>query len=514
MPKALSYIRFSSTLQKQGDSLRRQNDLINKWILDNPDTPLSDLQFKDLGKSGFHGKHLDHGFGQLLAAIEKEIVVKGDILLVEAIDRLGRLEPSEMMELLMGIVNSGVTIITLEDGISYDKQAMREGGIYILSGKIQGAHAHSDKLSKRIKASWDNKRKKAEDGLGVNRKSFWYITKDKHGKYNQITPKDKVLVTKIYTMYLSGVSLNKIASFMRDHDPVRFKTYSATGLKKMLINKTAIGYWEDTPNAYEPAIEEQLFYSVQNLITSRTKGKKQGGASKHIMAGLVACKRCGKNYTVRNQKHSATVMYCTASNKGECDNTSVIPMAILNEFRVRTQNAYIQKIIDSKVNNDSQKLVVALDGKIATLKTSIDNLVALVEAGSKSGVKKTIELESRLEELELERIGLVATEPTTVNIQNLKQAGLDMSTDPLILNGMLKQVGYKIMVDDKTMTLGDDQLTYVKYVKTSANQGAYEVSVFGNLEYIKKPKDDLTVDEKVNALIKATSGKKIHNDNY
>lgn len=509
--KAISYIRFSSSIQKKGASLKRQTDMINHWLSQNPDVTLSDLQYKDLGRSGYHGTHLKHQFGDLLDAIESGLIARGDYVLVEAIDRIGRLPTIKALNIITTICMNGVKVITLEDNQEYSEESVANnaGIIYYLIGKIDMAYQYSKNLSRRIESAWDNKRQLAEDGQGVNRKSFWYITKDKDGKYNQITPKDKALVNKIFTMYLSGVSQNKIVIFLKETDPIRFEKYSPTALKKLLTNKTAIGYWEGTPKSYPAAIEEQLFYSVNNLMNSRAKGRKQGGASNHIMAGLVVCKRCGRNYSVRNSKHSATVMYCSASNKGECENTTTLPIAILNEFRIRTQNSFVQKILNSKVNTDNQKLVIALDGKIDTVTKSIDNMVELVASGSTFATKKVISLESQLKELKLERAGLIASESPTINFANLKQAGLDMSKDPLILNGMLKQVGFKITADGKTMSNDGDHMEYIKYVKGGKESGSYEVRVFDQVEseFIKKSfNTELTSEEQINQLIsKSTS---------
>lgn len=508
--KAISYIRFSSSIQKKGTSLQRQTDMINTWLSQNPDVTLSNLQYKDLGRSGFHGTHLKHQFGDLLDAIEGGLITRGDYVLVEAIDRIGRLPTIKALNIITTICMNGVKIITLEDNQEYSEESVANnaGIIYYLIGKIDMAYQYSKNLSRRVESSWDNKRQLAEDGKGVNRKSFWYITKDKDEKYNTITPQNKALVNKIFTMYLSGVSQNKIVKFLKETDPVRFEKYSSTALKKLLTNKTAIGYWEDTPNVYEPAIEEQLFYSVNNLINSRSKGQKQGGASNHIMSGLVVCKRCGKNYSVKNQKHSATIMYCSASNKGECENTTTLPIVLLNEFRIRTQNSFVQKILNSKVNTDNQKLVISLDGKIDTVTKSIGNMVDLVASGSTFATKKVMALETQLNELKLERAGLVASESPTINIENLKQAGLDMSKDPLILNGMLKQVGFKISADGKTMSIGSDQMEYIKYVKGGSNTGSYEVKSFDQeeSEFIKKVfNTDFTSEEQINQLISTST---------
>lgn len=511
--KAISYIRFSSSIQKKGDSLRRQNMLINTWRAANSDIKFSDMKFQDLGLSGYHGNHLDHGFGQLLAAIENNYINSGDYLLVEDIDRLGRMEAADMMTLLMGILKSGVIIETLGDGQTYTKESMNSSQLYVLSGKIQQAFDKSHTQSKRTTANWNNKRQMAEDGKGVNRKSFWYITKGEDGKYNQLTPQDKALVNEIYEMFLNGVSQNNIVAFLKEHDPIRFKTYSPTALKKMLINKTAIGYWGDIENAYPPAIEVDLFSLVQKKIKNDC-GTRQGAKSDHIMSGLVKCGRCGKNYSIRSQKHSANVMYCTNANKKNCTNTKVMPLAILNEFRSRTQMGFIKKILDKQVNNDNQKKVVALDWEIDDLDKLIDRMHDLatdLEAGGGSRTrvtKKIIEADAKLEELKLERASL-AIESHTVSIENLKMAGLDMANNPSKFNNMLKMVGFKIIAEHKTMSIDTDQMEYIKHVKGSKTQpSGYEVSVHGNKEVIPKTFDiSLSQEEQISALIKRTNPK-------
>jgi len=304
-------------------------------------------------------------------------------------------------------------------------------------------------------------------------------------------------------MYLSGVSQGKIIEFLRADDPVRFEKQSHSGLKKMLLNKTAIGYWGETPNVYPPVIEESLFYSVQNEVKKRAGNHIQGNKTNHIMAGLVACELCGKNYSVRNQVHSTPVMYCTNSNKGNCDNKATFPLAVMNEFRIRTQIPYIKKILQNEVDSGNQKMVISLDGKIATIQENIDNLVVLVANGSDSAIKKVISLEKELKQLKLDRIGLVQTD-ATLSLDNLRQSGLDMSNDPLILNGMLKQSGYKIIANNKTIKIDQDQMVYLRYVYKSKDQSAgYEVSCFGQVDVINKTEDtDFAIDEQLNKLVK------------
>jgi len=72
MPKAYSYLRFSTPEQMKGDSHRRQSTLAQKYAtehhLDLDDT----LTFKDLGVSAFRGKNAEEEgqLGAFLAAVE------------------------------------------------------------------------------------------------------------------------------------------------------------------------------------------------------------------------------------------------------------------------------------------------------------------------------------------------------------------------------------------------------------------------------------------------------------
>ncbi|MFW8292791.1 recombinase family protein, partial [Klebsiella pneumoniae] len=62
MPKAISYIRFSSRIQASGDSTKRQNKYINEWLKNNPDYQLDEsLRFQDLGISGYSGANAKSG---------------------------------------------------------------------------------------------------------------------------------------------------------------------------------------------------------------------------------------------------------------------------------------------------------------------------------------------------------------------------------------------------------------------------------------------------------------------
>ncbi|MBK2495595.1 recombinase family protein [Klebsiella pneumoniae] len=113
MPKAISYIRFSTKIQSVGDSTKRQSKYINDWLKRNPDYYLDEsLRFQDLGISGFSGANAKSGaFGEFLAAVESGYIEAGSVLLVESLDRVSRQDIDTAGEQLRKILRSGVEVV-------------------------------------------------------------------------------------------------------------------------------------------------------------------------------------------------------------------------------------------------------------------------------------------------------------------------------------------------------------------------------------------------------------------
>src|SRR5262245_29085911 len=111
--RAFSYDRVSRW-RKGGHSIERQDDFAHAlstehgWILD--DT----LVFIDKNRSGYHGHNLRLGAAltRCLACIESGRIKPGDVLIVEALDRLSREEVDVAYDLIRRILQAGVWIAT------------------------------------------------------------------------------------------------------------------------------------------------------------------------------------------------------------------------------------------------------------------------------------------------------------------------------------------------------------------------------------------------------------------
>lgn len=127
MIKAYSYIRFSSTRQMRGDSLRRQTELSEQYAKEHNLELDQNFNLRDLGLSAFDGSNVERGaLGGFLAAIEAGQIPKGSYLLVESLDRLSREQLIDALTMFLNIIRRGIVIVTLADRMVYEHKSMGE----------------------------------------------------------------------------------------------------------------------------------------------------------------------------------------------------------------------------------------------------------------------------------------------------------------------------------------------------------------------------------------------------
>src|SRR4051794_2932803 len=111
---AFSYLRFSSSAQSDGDSVRRQSALRDTWLKRHPAVRLdSSLTLADKGVSGFTGEHRKnkrHALALFLDLVERGRVPAGSYLIVENLDRLTREEPVESIPAVLSLIKSGIRV--------------------------------------------------------------------------------------------------------------------------------------------------------------------------------------------------------------------------------------------------------------------------------------------------------------------------------------------------------------------------------------------------------------------
>ncbi|RZQ52920.1 hypothetical protein C1E23_11685 [Pseudoalteromonas phenolica] len=494
MAKAYRYIRFSSQMQAKGTSYERQLFAVQEWIEQHPNIELSSDTFEDLGLSGFKGEHLENAFGRLLVAIQNNKIVKGDYILIEAVDRMGRLEPMDMLPLLQKIVQAGVNIVTLDDLVEYNTKSLNSGLLQVLIGKFQQAHQYSKSLSGRVAESWNIRRKKAKKGDFVKmRTPFWL---DSHHK---VIPEYASIIRQIFEWYLIGDGQRLIQRRLKEQWPEIFgdgfrkdfllrikgngsKVVNAGTIKKWLENKVVIGYWGDIPNVFEPAISEELFYKVQNALRKRTK---RASKPHHYFIGGIAKCRCGANLTfVKNKGKNGNISVnsrCTTrgrlgydkSDDGEefgCDNSKTIPAVVLDVIAHQCLTDVVYKLsVDHKEKEVSERLHV-LEGKLAEISQKITNLLKLVESGVDEAIDRVASLNydklSLINEKE-KLIESVGSNHDLGELSALLEQEKHYRRNYTKFNRLLQQVGYKLVCDDAKITvhIPDGRRLEFKYLK-------------------------------------------------
>lgn len=450
MPTAYSYIRFSSATQAHGASFQRQQDMVARWLVQHPTYQLSTSSFQDLGISGYSGKHLDNGFGKLLAAVEAGSIQSGDVVLIEAIDRAGRLEPMEMLPLLSKVVNAGVNIVTLDDGITYNRESVNSNHLFLLVAKVQQAYQYSDALSRRVKDAYQRKREKAAAGGGVNRRTPVWLTSE-----GQIVEGLAPLITQVFEDYAAGIGERRIMARIRGKHPLVENTNAST-IKRWLRNPTAIGNWGDTPDVYPAVVSKDLYYRVQKRLQAAYKPKS--ASSQYLLSGLVKCGRCGANFGVVSTKRSPPVMLCMSRHRlgsDGCTNSRSIPYTVLGYIRAVTSHSALQRAAQSQHLTANEKREIAIEGELHSLHQQSATVVdALAEYGKLPAIAaKLATITSAIEALEAERALLKAT-AAPLSLDDVIETENDLlDDDPMKLNALLQNVGYAIHCDDKTITV-------------------------------------------------------------
>ncbi|QHG66229.1 recombinase family protein [Pseudomonas putida] len=448
MPSAIPYIRFSSARQTSGSSAERQRQMVTRWVQDHPDYTLSDLTYEDLGRSGYHGEHVKEGggFAKLLQAVEAGLIKGGDCVLVEAIDRTGRLPAFEMIaEVLKPILYAGVNIVTLDDQIEYTKESVNNGHLHLLAAKIQAAHSYSKALSERTKASYAIRREQAKATGKVKRHTPIWLTSG-----GDVIEHIAVHVRQAFELYASGVGKTTIANRLRTSGVSELSKCSGPTVEGWLRNKAVIGYWDEIPNVYPSIISDELFLLAQQRKKAVATMPRQRTSKNHLV-GLVVCGVCGSNYIVHQKDGKPNNMRCGTHHRlksAGCANSETIPYQVVSYVYSLTAVHWIERALQAiqLSANDKRKLALTSERDVAS--SAISRLTKLLATVDDDEI--TTELQSYSERRKAIDVELSVLERSPIADGNTLNAAITqdrmMIADPVQLNGLLKQAGYRISV--------------------------------------------------------------------
>lgn len=343
--RVFSYDRVSHSVQSQGGGLQRQSDMAAAWCKQHGCELDAELALTDPGRSGFHGTNIRRGaLGRFIALAQQKRLGKNPILLVEALDRLSRLEPLDALDdvLIELVKRCGVTIVTLEDGQEYSRSTLASDPMALmkLAMLCQAAHEYSKRLSRRLSTHWAQVRTAQDSGKKVVRgrggmKPFW-LDADKATDEWRLNDKAPA-VARLFELLLSEGLMATADRLNADGHPTpKGKPWDTSAVRRVASDPSAKGdlvrfqtahgqsvrahrrwlkakakaaelgqpFDEDEPairqtetvEGYYPAVvTPQLWQQVQQAMANRdhTAGGNRGRTSGSLLQGLIQCQGGG-----------------------------------------------------------------------------------------------------------------------------------------------------------------------------------------------------------------------------
>lgn len=316
MPVAYSYIRFSTSEQKKGDSLPRQTELSERYASAHGLTLDNSVHLHDLGFSAFDRSNIERGaLGGFLEAVKLGRIMPGSFLLVESLDRLSRDKVLAALEIFISILRQGISIVTLADKMVYSAESVGDNfSSLIISITIMArAHEESAMKSRRISAAWEAKRARIDEKKLTARCPAWMQLSPDKTEFTVI-PERVNLVMEIIDMVKSGMGQALIAKRLNERSvpPVSShgKGWYPSYINKIITNTALYGEFQpqlwnggklaphgaSVPDYYPALITKEEFFYLQNLRSERRftgARARKGTEVPNLLSGLVKCGYCG-----------------------------------------------------------------------------------------------------------------------------------------------------------------------------------------------------------------------------
>lgn len=458
--QVIPYIRFSSFKQSEGNSYQRQREAIDRWLAAHPDYVKSNLVFEDLAKSGFSSDDKkkykqSSGMLKIQEAIKAGLIRPGDCILVEAFDRATRRSAGDASMLVLPILNAGIEIVTLDDGVTYTKESLNGGLYYLLVAKIQASYGYSKILSERVSASYDLRRKEAKEGKQVKRNVPLWLTAE-----GGLKPEIVVAVQEAFNLYIQGMGVHSIAVELKKRKIEGLEKVSGPTVSAWLRNKAAIGVWanteaaeerkrEEIPDAYHPIVEKERFFLVQKLIEQRKTAKPTKTGKANFLSGLVVCSHCNSTMIVHNTNGKPNAFRCLSHHRHKelgCSNNKSIPYNLVLYIYLCTAFSGLQRALEKQTLSSSEKRKIIIEEQLSVVGRNIRKLIELDMLDLPETKDKLLTLKEKREKLQAELAGIDAGESVESEI---KQAMIEeknlLESSPAVLNAMLKSADYKII---------------------------------------------------------------------
>ncbi|MBQ3138111.1 MAG: recombinase family protein [Ruminococcus sp.] len=357
--KVAAYARVSTDYDEQQSSYEMQVNYYTKYIKEHAGWEFVNV-YADEGVSGLRIAKRESFNSMITDALAGKI----DLIITKSVSRFAR-----------NTVDSLTTIRTLkEHGVEcyFEKEniwTLDSKGELLLTIMSSIAQEESRSISENVR--W-GKRKGMEDGkVSVSYSKFLGYKRGADGGL-EIDEEQAVIVRRIFSMYLQGYNITRIAKILTEEgiatpfgksqwkyytvqrilknekykgDALLQKYYVADFLTKKLVkNKGELKQYYVKEN-HEAIIEPEIFDQVQRLLAEGGKGKRQCSTS--ILSSKIICGDCGGIYGSKvwhsNDKYRKVVWQCNDKFKDTKCSTPYVTEEQIKALFVKAVNSLVRK---------------------------------------------------------------------------------------------------------------------------------------------------------------------------
>lgn len=374
------YLRLSREDEENGQSMsiKNQKDYLMNYVFEKGWNIVQ--VYIDDGYSGLNFNR--PAFKNMLRDIENK---KINLVITKDLSRLGRDYIDTGYYIERYFPQKKIRYIALSDGID-TFQNSSNNDMTPFKSVLNDMYAKD--ISKKIRAVMDTKRVNGQF-IGAFA-PFGYKKSEKNKNQLLVDPVAAEIVKRIFSMYLNGFSLKKIACTLTDEQiltPTQYKNqvqglayvnvnakfniWRTETIKGILTNPTYIGNmtqhrsekisykldkfkkisksdWVIAENTHEPIIAQEDFKMVQQLISRKAGIFYPSERVSHLLAGLLFCGDCKMPMTFR-RLGAKKEFVCICSGyarfgKDKCQR-NIIKEKSLNEFVLSDLKKISQKVI-------------------------------------------------------------------------------------------------------------------------------------------------------------------------
>jgi len=191
--------------------------------------------------SAYRGKNVTHGaLSVFISTVESGKIPHGSTLIVESLDRLSREQLGRAQTLILGILELGITIVTLSPEREYTPDSANNLGAAIeIIVTLYRAHEESAMKSHRVGAAWAAKRENIDRRKLTSRCPAWLSLSDDRTQFHVISEAVET-VRRIFQMVVDGYGVDAIARKFNGNGvpPIgRVQTWHGSYILKIITNR-------------------------------------------------------------------------------------------------------------------------------------------------------------------------------------------------------------------------------------------------------------------------------------